>query len=162
MQPNTVTWKTLLSMYYTSSDTAGARALIEEMRAAGVQPEVMTWTTVLKVPVDRSDIAGAPAVTEEMRAAGMKPDMQVLSMPLKTPLKAHVGRSDVGAYRVAVSTLVSGEEATLKAQAMAYHKERYTQRELPRAWKTTHSGPTLSERTPAPIPYATPRTHPNA
>ena len=135
---------------------------MEEMRAAGVQPEVTTWTTVLKDHDNRSYIAGAPAVMEEMRAAGVNPDMQALSMPLKAPLKAHVDRSDVGAYRVAVSTLVSGEEATLKAQAMAYRKEQYTQRELPRAWKTTHSGPNLSERTPAPIPYATPRTHPNA
>jgi pentatricopeptide repeat protein len=101
MQPNEVTWNTLLKVYANRSDLEGARAMIEEMRAAGVRAGKFTWTTLLNVYVNRSDVAGARAVMEEMHGAGFPPN----EVTWNTLLKAYVNRSDVTGVRAVMEEM---------------------------------------------------------
>ena len=49
--PDEVTWNALLEAYVKGADVDGARAVMEEMRAAGVNPNEVTWKTLLKLYV---------------------------------------------------------------------------------------------------------------
>ena len=51
VQPDNMTWHSLVKMHVNRLDFAGARAVMERMRAAGVQPDKMTWTTMFKAHV---------------------------------------------------------------------------------------------------------------
>jgi pentatricopeptide repeat protein len=73
VNPDKVTWNTLLTAYVDKSDIAGARAVMEEMRAAGANPDKFTGNMLMNCLVNCSGdmLSSAEEVARNMEKDGL-------------------------------------------------------------------------------------------
>jgi pentatricopeptide repeat protein len=74
VQPNEVTFNTMIDGHCKANDVNGAERWFTKMEAAGVQPNVLTFNTLLKAVSWRGDLARCIQFFTLMVDSGLRPD----------------------------------------------------------------------------------------
>eukprot|EP00930_Biecheleria_cincta_P026220 TRINITY_DN1850_c0_g1_i1.p1 TRINITY_DN1850_c0_g1~~TRINITY_DN1850_c0_g1_i1.p1 ORF type:complete len:1082 (+),score=225.96 TRINITY_DN1850_c0_g1_i1:218-3247(+) len=78
-----ISYNTLLKGYCNTGDSAGARAVCEEMMAAGMPPNDVSYNCMLNIAASAGDFTEASKVIRSMEQSGVKPDRYTVSIMLK-------------------------------------------------------------------------------
>ena len=73
LKPTVQTYSALLKPYVTSGDAAGAEALVEEMRAAGIKPVLDTFNDLVSLYCQAKDFEKAEQLFRGMRSEEIRP-----------------------------------------------------------------------------------------
>ena len=75
MEPDVVTYNTVVNAHAQKGNAEGAVRVFEAMRKQGMEPNVVTYNTVVNAYAQKGDAEGAVRVFETMRKQGMEPDV---------------------------------------------------------------------------------------
>eukprot|EP00930_Biecheleria_cincta_P026224 TRINITY_DN1850_c0_g1_i5.p1 TRINITY_DN1850_c0_g1~~TRINITY_DN1850_c0_g1_i5.p1 ORF type:complete len:1082 (+),score=247.97 TRINITY_DN1850_c0_g1_i5:218-3247(+) len=88
-----ISYNTLLKGYCSTGDIVGARAVCEEMTAAGLHPNDVSYNCLLNVAASSANFVEASKVLRSMEESGVKADRYTVSIMLKL-LKKLKGSKD--------------------------------------------------------------------
>eukprot|EP00930_Biecheleria_cincta_P102271 TRINITY_DN93960_c0_g1_i1.p1 TRINITY_DN93960_c0_g1~~TRINITY_DN93960_c0_g1_i1.p1 ORF type:complete len:156 (+),score=23.65 TRINITY_DN93960_c0_g1_i1:142-609(+) len=80
LEPNVVSFNTLVNAQARVCDTAAALRVLDSMRSQLVLPDLVTHAALLKSYAGKGDFTGARQSVDAMVAAGHKPDLACYSM----------------------------------------------------------------------------------
>ncbi|CAE8638294.1 unnamed protein product [Polarella glacialis] len=101
LQPDSVSYNTLLKAYARAGDLVGARGLLEEMKSEGVEPGLFSFNMLIEILADGGDGNGALAILEEMGKKRVEPDL----VTYNTLIKARVRDNDLRRAEELLGTL---------------------------------------------------------
>lgn len=88
MQPDIVSYNTLMSCYAREGHYRKVEALLVQMQRANIEPDSYTCSTVVQAYGKANLLVRAIRAFEEMRAAGYRPNLIVYNSLLTTLAKA--------------------------------------------------------------------------
>lgn len=80
---DTISYNTLLKGYSNTRDLAGAKAVCQDMMAAGMPPNDVSYNCLLNIAASLGNFAEASKVLCDMEQGGVKPDHYTVSIMLK-------------------------------------------------------------------------------
>ncbi|KAL1200102.1 Pentatricopeptide repeat-containing protein [Cardamine amara subsp. amara] len=87
LEPNQITWSTLIDMCGNSGDVEGAVRILRTMHLAGTRPDVVAYTTAIKICAENKSLKLAFSLFEEMRRYQIKPNWVTYNTLLKARSK---------------------------------------------------------------------------
>ncbi|CAN8237442.1 unnamed protein product [Cochlearia groenlandica] len=87
LEPNQITWSTLIDICGGSGDVEGAVRILRIMHSAGTRPDVVAYTTAIKICSENKSLKLAFSLFEEMRRYQIKPNWVTYNTLLKARSK---------------------------------------------------------------------------